>query len=166
MNTIVIPLLQAAGPIALSVVSFALAFSWSARIEPAARLRTEGSRLAGFSAIGALLLLAAAIVYVTPGLLLADDFGTVVAMPLVATWAIVAGALVVRSMLQTGVVRVVSAAFAVVAVSGAAAGILTAVSRHHPIAATILPTGAFVLVVGAVAALVAWARPEAGSAAA
>lgn len=98
--------------------------------------------------------------YVVPGLLLRDDFGAIVALPIVATWAIVAAALGLRAALLTGVARVVSAAFAIVAAFGAVAGVLVTLSAHHAIAATILPTGAFVLVVSAIAALIGWARVE------
>jgi hypothetical protein len=160
MNTILIPLLQGAGPVALAVVSFALAFTWPALIEPVGRLGDERARLTAFASVGAALLLAGAVVYVVPGLLLTDDLGGIVALPVVATWTIVAAALTVRATLQAGVERVVSAAFAIVAVFGVIAGILIAVSWHHAIAATILPTGAFVLVVGAIAALIAWTRVE------
>lgn len=160
MNTILIPLLQGAGPVALAVVSFALAFTWPSLIEPVVRLGAERSRLAVFAGIGAALLLASAVVYVVPGLLLAGELGTIVALPVVATWAIVATALALRAALQTGVARVVSAAFAIVAVFGGVAGILISLSWHHAVAATILPTGAFVLVVGALAALIGWARVE------
>jgi hypothetical protein len=160
MNTILIPLLQGAGPVALAVVSFALAFTWPSLIEPIGRLRGERSRLTAFAGIGAVLLLASALVYVVPGLLLAGELGAIVALPVVATWAIVATALAVRAALQTGVARVVSAAFSIVAVFGAAAGILISLSWHHAVAATILPTGAFVLVVSALAALIGWARVE------
>ena len=73
-----------------------------------------------------------------------------------------AAGLVVRGMLQTGVARVVSASFAVVAATGAAAGILTAVCAHHAIARSILPTGGFLLVVAALAAIVFWAHSDRG----
>ncbi|MEY9952148.1 hypothetical protein [Leifsonia sp. EB34] len=158
MNTILIPLLQGAGPVALAVVSFALAFTWTSLIEPVMRLRSERGRLAGFSAVGALLLLAASIVYIVPGVLLRDDFGTVVGAPLAVTWVILAIALGVRALFQTGLARAVSGMFSIVTVFGAVAGILVALSWHHPISATVLPTGAFVLVVGAIAGIVAWAR--------
>lgn len=160
MNTILIPLLQGAGPVALAVVSFALAFTWPSLIEPVARVGSERARLAVFASVGAMLLLAASVVYVVPGLLLVDDLGAIVALPVVATWAIVAAALAVRAALQTGVERVASAAFAIVAVFGAVAGVLMTVSWHHAIAATILPTGAFVLVVSGIAAFIGWARLE------
>ena len=160
MNTILIPLLQGAGPVALAVVSFALAFTWPSLIEPVSRFGSERARLGAFASVGAMLLLAASVVYVVPGLLLVDDLGAIVALPVVATWAIVATALALRAALQSGVARVVSAAFAIVAVFGAVAGILITMSWHHAIAATILPTGAFVLVVSAIAALIGWARVE------
>lgn len=160
MNTILIPLLQGAGPVALAVVSFALAFTWSSLIDPVGRLGSERGRLSGFAAVGVLLLLAATVVYVVPGVLLRDDFGAVVVAPIAATWVIVAAALGVRSLLQTGIARVVSVAFSIVTLFGAAAGVLTALSWHHPISSTILPTGAFVLIVGAIAGIVAWARPD------
>lgn len=161
MNTVIIPLLQGAGPVALAVVSFALAFTWPSLLEPVARLGSERARLAGLSAVGVLLLVAAGIVYVVPGVLLKDDFGAFVAAPLAVTWTIVAVALAVRSLFQTGVARVVSAGFAIATLFGAAAGILVALSWNHPISGTVLPTGAFVLVVGALAWLVVWARPDA-----
>lgn len=160
MNTILIPLLQGAGPVALAVVSFALAFTLPSLIEPIVRLRSERGRLAGFSAVGALLLLAAGIVYAVPGVLLSDDFGAVVVAPLAVTWIILAAALGLRSLFQTGLARVVSAAFSIATVFGAAAGVLIALSWHHPISTTVLPTGAFVLVIGAIAGIVAWARPD------
>lgn len=160
MNTILIPLLQGAGPVALAVVSFALAFTWPNLIEPVARLLSGRARLTAFVALGGALLLACAVVYVVPGFLLTDDLGAIVALPVVATWAIVATALALRAALQSGIERVVSAAFAIVAVVGAIAGILVTLSWHHAIAATILPTGAFVLVVSAIAALIGWARVE------
>jgi hypothetical protein len=160
VNTILIPLLQGAGPVALAVVSFALAFTWPSLIEPVTRLRSEHGRLGGFAAVAVLLLVAASIVYVVPGVLLSDDFGALVAAPLAITWIIVAVALALRSLFQIGVPRVVSAAFSIVSLFGAAAGVLIALSWHHPISATVLPTGAFVLVMGAIAGIVAWARPE------
>ena len=116
MNTILIPLLQGAGPVALAVVSFALAFTWPSLIEPVSRFGSERARLGAFASVGAMLLLAASVVYVVPGLLLVDDLGAIVALPVVATWAIVATALALRAALQSGVARVVSAAFAIVAV--------------------------------------------------
>jgi hypothetical protein len=160
MNTILLSLLQGAGPVAFAVVSFALAFTWPSLAAPIGQLGSERARLTAYLSLGAGLLLAGAVVYVVPGLILTDDFGAIVALPVVATWAIVSAALVVRATLQTGVERVVSASFAVVAVFGTAAGILVALSGHHAIAATILPTGAFVLVVSAIAALIGWARVE------
>lgn len=160
MNTILIPLLQGAGPVAVAVVSFALAFTWSALIDPVGRLGSEHARVTGYASVGAALLLAGAVVYVVPGFLLTDDLGAIVALPVVATWAIVATALAVRAALQTGIERVVSAAFAIIASFGAIAGILITSSWNHAITATILPTGAFVLVVSAIAALIGWARVE------
>ncbi|WP_426625824.1 hypothetical protein ACPPVW_07195 [Leifsonia sp. McL0607] len=160
MNTILIPLLQGAGPVALAVVSFALAFTWPNVIDPVGRLGSERTRLTAFASIGAALPLAGAVVYVVPGLLLMDDLGTIVALPVVVTWGILAAALAVRAALQTGVERMVSASFAIVAIVGALAGILLTLSWNHAIAATILPTGAFVLVVSAIAALIGWARVE------
>lgn len=160
MNTIFFPLLQGAGPIALAVVSFALAFTWRSLMPAVSRLGSECARLTGLASLGALLLLAAAVVYLVPGLLLTDDLGSILALPVVATWAIVAVALALRSALRTGAERVISAAFAIVAVSGAVAGVLITLSWHHAISATILPTGAFVLCVSALVALIGWSRVE------
>lgn len=162
VNPILIPLLQSAGAVALAVVSFAFAFTWPVLAAPIERLGTERSRLAAYAGLGGLLMLAGAVVYVVPGMLLRDDLGMVVAVPIAVTWAITAAGLVVRGMLQTGVARVVSASFAVVAATGAAAGILTAICAHHAIARSILPTGGFLLVVAALAAIVFWAHSDRG----
>lgn len=162
MNTILIPLLQSAGAVALAVVSFAFAFTWPTVVAPIDGLRSERARLGAFAGVGALLALAAGIVYLVPGLLLRDDLGVIVAVPIAATWAITAAGLAVRGMLQTGVARAVSVSFAVVATTGAVAGILTALSAHHAIARSILPTGGFLLALGALAAVVFWAHSDRG----
>jgi hypothetical protein len=160
MNPILIPLLQGAGVVALAVMAFALAFTWPSLGRPAGRIRVERTRLLAFAGIGAALILAAAAVYLSPAVLLGDDLGLIVAAPIALTWAIAAAALVVRGMLQHGIARVISVAFAVVAVTGAAAGILSALCAHHAGAASIVSTGAFPLVVTAIAGVVFWSGAE------
>lgn len=159
MNPILVSLVQSAGVVALAVVSFALAFTWPSLLPSAQRVRSEHARLAVFCGLGAVLVLAAGFAYLAPGLLLRDDLGLIVAVPIAATWAITAAALAVRGLVLGGATGVVSCSFAVVTVTGATAGILTALCAH-PIAAMIVPTGAFLLAVGALTAIVYWARED------
>lgn len=160
MNALLVPLLQSAGAVALSVVAFSLAFTWSSLTAPIRRLRTEGARLRAYAALGVVMLLAAVVVYLAPGLLLRDTVGLPMAVPLLGTWLITAGALVVRGMVAQGAVRAVSWAYTAVAFCGAGAGLLSALAAQHRIADTITPTGAFLLAVGAIAGIVFWAGRE------
>ncbi|WP_025158007.1 hypothetical protein [Leifsonia aquatica] len=160
MDTILLPLLQSAGAVALAVVAFSLAFTWTALRAPLERLRTERSRLLGYLGLGAVLVLASAIVYLVPGLLLRDTIGLALAFPLAAVWLIAAAALIVTGLVQTGAARALSYAFAVVSVAGVAAGIVSALSAQHGFADQITPTGAFLLVIGGVAAVVIWSGRE------
>ncbi|MFF2050891.1 hypothetical protein ACFVU2_04760 [Leifsonia sp. NPDC058194] len=166
MDTILLPLLQSAGAVALAVVAFSLAFTWTTLRAPLDRLTTERSRLFGYLGLGVVLMLAAAVVYLVPGLLLRDTIGLALAFPLAAVWLIAAVALLVTGLVQTGSARAVSYAFAVVSFAGAAAGIVSAVFAQHGLADRITPTGAFLLVIGGITAVVVWSGREddAGSA--
>ena len=161
MNALLLPLLQGAGAVALAVVAFTLTFTWPSLVAPIQALRSEKARLAGFGALGVALLLAAALVYAAPGLLLRDELGLIVAFPIAATWLIVAAALIVRGLVLQGAGGVISYGFAAVSVGGAATGIVSAVFAQHRIADTITPTGAFLLGLAAIAGIVFWARIEA-----
>jgi hypothetical protein len=123
-------------------------------------LRTERARLAGFAGLGLLLVLSASLIYAIPGLLLRDPLGLLLAFPVAALWAIGAVALVVRGLILDGAARAISIAFAVVAGCGVLAGLVSAVLVQHGVADTVTPTGAFLLAVGALAAVVFWARAE------
>ncbi len=160
MGVILLPLLQGAGAVALAVVAFSLAFTWPSLVGPIQELRSERARLLAFSGLGLVLVLSAAVVYLTPGLLLRDELGLVLALPVGAMWLIATVALVIRGLVLRGVARAISAAFAVVSFCGVVAGIVSAVCAQHRIADTITPTGAFVLVVGAVAGIVFWSKTD------
>lgn len=161
MDTILLPLLQSAGAVALAVVAFSLAFTWTALRAPLDRLRTERARLLGYLGLGVVLVLAAAVVYLVPGQLLRDTVGLTLAFPLAAVWLIAAAALVITGMVQTGAARAVSSAFAIVSAAGVAAGIVSALCAQHGVADRITPTGAFLLVIGGIVAVVVWSGREA-----
>ena len=93
-------------------------------------------------------------------MLLRDPLGLLLALPVAALWLIGAVALVVRGLVMDGAARAISYAFAVVAVCGAAAGIVSAVLTQHGVADTVTPTGAFLLAVGGLASVILWARAE------
>jgi hypothetical protein len=156
MDTILLPLLQGAGAVALAVVAFSLAFTWTSLRAPLDRLRTERARLLGYLGLGAGLILGATVLYLVPGMLLRDTIGLALAFPLAAVWLIAAAALIVTGLVQTGAERVVSYALAVVSVAGVAAGIVSALCAQHGFADRITPTGAFLLGVGAIVAVVVW----------
>lgn len=160
MNALLVPLLQSAGAVALAVVAFSLAFTWSTLTVQIRQLATEGGRLRAYTALGAVIVLAAVVIYLAPGVLLRDTVGLAMAVPLLGTWLITAGALVVRGLVARGAVRAVSWGYAVVAFCGAGAGLLSALAALHRIADTITPTGGFMLVVGAIAGIVFWASRE------
>lgn len=160
MDTILLPLLQSAGAVALAVVAFSLAFTWTALRAPLDRLSSERSRLLGYLGLGAVLALAASVVYLVPGLLLRDTIGLALAFPVAAVWLIAAAALLVTGLVQTGVARAVSSAFAIVSFAGAAAGIVSALCTLHGLADRITPTGAFLLVIGGITAVVVWSGRE------
>lgn len=160
MIGILLPVLQGAGSVALAFVAFALAFSWPSLLAPLVQLRTDRARLAGFAGLGLVLVLAASLIYATPGVLLRDPLGLLLAFPVAALWLIGAVALVVRGLVLDGAARAISVAFAVVAGCGALAGIVSAVLVQHGMPDTVTPTGAFLLTVGALAAVVFWARAE------
>jgi len=92
--------------------------------------------------------------------LLRDPLGLLLAFPVAALWLIGAVALVIRGLVLDGAARAISVAFAVVAGCGALAGIVSAVLVQHGMPDTVTPTGAFLLTVGALAAVVFWARAE------
>jgi hypothetical protein len=106
------------------------------------------------------LLIAASLLYLVPGVLLRDPFGLVLAVPVATLWLIGAVALAVRGLVVTGAARAVSVALAVVACSGAVAGIASGVLAQRGLADTVTPIGAFLLVVSALAAVIAWAHRE------
>jgi hypothetical protein len=160
MTEILLPLLQGAGSVALALVAFALAFTWPSLQRPILGLRTEGARAGAFALLGVVLLLAATVVYVAPGVLLRDPLGLLLAFPVATLWLVAAASLVVRGLVVGGAARAVSYAFAVVATTGTLAGILSAVLVQRGIADTVTPTGAFLLAIGGVAAVILWAREE------
>ncbi len=155
-----LPLVQSAGVLAVAVVGFALLFSWTAMLPALQDAPTEGRRFATAVSIGAALTVAAGVVYAAPTVLLAGDPSVFLMLPIAATWLIAAVALMLRGALSTGVARTLSYFFATVATAGAVAGILSAALSQHPSAASITPTGAFLLALGAIAGVVAWAQSD------
>jgi hypothetical protein len=160
MNVVLLTLLQGVGAVALSVVAFAVALTWPSLTASIEGMRTERSRLLNYSGLGVALLIAAVPIYLAPGLLLRDELGFSLAIPLVATWVIAAAALVVRGFLLAGVARVISYAYAIVAATGMAAGIVSGLFAQHLIADTITPTGAFLLALAAVTGIVLWSNAD------
>jgi hypothetical protein len=160
MLGILLPVLQGAGSAALAVVALALALTWPSLLGPILRLRTERARIAAFAGLGLVLVLAAAVLYAVPGVLLRDPLGLLLSLPVAALWLIAAVALIVRGLVLDGAARAVSFAFAVVAGCGVLAGIVAAVLVQRGLADTVTPAGAFLLAVGALAAVIFWARAE------
>lgn len=160
MLAILLPVLQGAGSVALSVVAFALAFTWPSLSQPILRLRTDGARVLAFCGLGVVLALAASVLYATPGVLLRDPLGLLLSVPVAALWLIGAVALVVRGLVLGGAARAISFAFAVITACAVIAGIASAVLTQHGVADTVTPTGAFLLALGALASFVLWARAE------
>lgn len=158
MIGILLPVLQGAASVALALVAFAIALTWPALLPSIVGVRREGKRLVAFAGLGAALMVAASVVYVTPGLLLRDPLGLVLTLPVVVLWLLGAVALAVRGIVMDGAARAISYAFALVAVTGALAGIGAAVPAQHGLADTVTPTGAFLLALGALAAVIFWAR--------
>ncbi|WP_431246120.1 hypothetical protein [Leifsonia xyli] len=160
MIGILLPVLQGAGSVALALVAFALAFTWPSLLGPILRLRTDARRLLASAGLGLVLLLAASLLYATPGVLLRDPLGMLLALPVAVLWLTGAVALIVRGLVMRGATRAISYAFAVVAGCGVIAGILSALIAQHGAADTVTPTGAFLLAVGALASVILWARSE------
>ncbi|MFP3467169.1 hypothetical protein [Leifsonia sp. SIMBA_070] len=160
MMGILLPVLQGAGSVALSLVAFALAFTWPSLLRPILRLRTDGARVLAATGLGFVLILAAALLYITPGVLLRDPLGMLLLVPVAVLWLTGAVALVVRGMVLGGAARGISYALAVVAGAGVAAGIVSGVLTQQGMADTVTPTGAFLLAVGALASVIFWARAE------
>lgn len=158
MIGVLLPVLQGAASVALALVAFAVALTWPSLLPSIVAVRRDGARLAAFAGLGIVLVLAASAVYLTPGLLLRDPMGLLLSVPVVALWLLGAVALAVRGIVMDGAVRAISFAFAVVAVTGALAGVAAVVLAQYDIADRVTPTGAFVLAVGAVATVIFWAR--------
>ncbi len=160
MNVDLLPLVQAAGAVTLAVVAFGFAFSWTSVIPAIRAFSTERGTLLGFAALGTAQVAAAALLYVVPGVLLRDELGLLISIPIAATWCIAAAALVVRGLLVHGAARAVSFAFAIASVCGLGAGIVSALCAQHRIADTITPTGAFLLALAAIVGVVAWSNSD------
>ena len=160
MLGILLPVLQGAGSVALALVAFALAFTWPSLTQPILRLRTDGGRALAFAGLGAVLALAAALLYVTPGVLLRDSLSILLSLPVVLLWLIGTVALVVRALVRGGASRVISFAFAAVSACGVIAGMVSVALTQHGLPDTVTPTLAFLLALGALAAFVFWARAE------
>jgi hypothetical protein len=160
MLGILLPVLQGAGSVALSLVAFALAFTWPSLTRPILRLRTDGGRALGFAGLGAVLTLAAALLYVTPGMLLRDSLSLLLSLPVVLMWLIGTVALVVRGLVLRGAARAISFAFSVVSACGVVAGLVSVALTQHGVPDTVTPTGAFLLALAALASFVFWARAE------
>lgn len=160
MLGILLPVLQGAGSVALTLVAFALAFTWPSLTRPILRLRTDGERALAFAGLGAVLALAAALLYLTPGVLLRDSLNPLFSLPVVLLWLIGTVALIIRGLVVRGAARAISFAFAVVSVCGVAAGMVSAALTQHGQPDQVTPTGAFLLALAALAAFVFWARAE------
>jgi multidrug transporter EmrE-like cation transporter len=160
MNVVLLTLLQGVGAVALSVVAFSVALTWPSLTASIEGMRTERSRLLTYAGLGVALLIAAAPIYLAPGLLLRDELGFSLAIPLVATWVIASAALVVRGFLLKGVARVISYSYAIVAGTGLVAGIVSGLYAQHQLADTVTPTGAFLLALAAVTGIVLWSNAE------
>ena len=157
---ILLPLVRGAGVMALTVVAFALLFTWPSVVPSLRAARSETGRLWASLGLGAALIGAGAVVYLAPSVLLSDDPSPLLMLPISITWVIASAALLVRGMLATGVARVVSSYFSIVSFVGLVAGVLAAAFSGHESAAGIAPTGAFLLALAAVVGVVAWAQAE------
>jgi len=157
---ILLPLVRGAGVMALTVVAFALLFTWPSVVPSLRAARSETGRLWASLGLGAALIGAGAVVYLAPSVLLSDDPSPLLMFPIAITWVIASAALLVRGMLATGVARVVSSYFSIVSFVGLVAGVLAAAFSGHESAAGIAPTGAFLLALAAVVGVVAWAQAE------
>ncbi|MDN4597969.1 hypothetical protein [Leifsonia virtsii] len=160
MLGILLPVLQGAGSVALSLVAFALAFTWPSLTQPILRLRTDGARALGFAGLVLVLALAAGLLYATPGVLLRDSLSILLSAPVVLLWLIGVVALIVRGLVLHGAARAISFAFAVASAAGVIAGIVSVALTQHGMPDTVTPTGAFLLALAALAAFVFWARAE------
>ena len=160
MDVDLLPLVQGAGAVTLAVVAFGFAFTWPSLIGPILSPASERVRLLLFTGLGLLQVVAASLLYVVPGLLLRDEVGLLISVPLAATWLIAAAALAIRGLVLRGAARAVSFSFSLASVCGLAAGIVAALCAQHRIADTITPTGAFLLALTAVAGIVCWSKTE------
>ncbi|WP_223693016.1 hypothetical protein [Leifsonia poae] len=153
-------LLSGVGTVVLALVAFTVAFTWPVLASAIQRMRSERSRLAAFAGLGGALVLASVPLYLVPGILLRDELGFALLVLVAATWVIASVSLVVRAMLVTGVARVITTSYAIVAGSGLIAGLVSAVCSQHRIADTITPTGAFLLGLAAVTGIVFWSKSD------
>ncbi|WP_431278820.1 hypothetical protein [Leifsonia poae] len=160
MNVSLLSLFQGVGATTLAIVAFTVALTWPALTPSIDALRTERARLFSYAGLGVMLLLTSVPLYLAPGLLLRDGFDASLAIMLATTWVIAVVALAIRSALLTGVRRAITIAFAAVGGTGLVAGVLSSAAGQDPVADTITPTGAFLLVVAAVAAVIFWSQTE------
>jgi hypothetical protein len=160
MNVSLISLLQGVGATTLAIVAFTVALTWPALMPSIQAVRPERIRSFFYAGLGLALLLATVPLYLAPGVLLRDGFDPALAIMLVATWTIAVAALVLRGLLLTGVSRALTFAFAAVAGTGLIAGFVSSVGTQNHIADTTTPTGAFLLVLAAVVAVVLWSNTD------
>ena len=161
MNVSLLSLLQGVGTVTLAIVAFTVALTWPALTPSLRALRSEHAKLLAFTGLALALFLGTTTLYLIPGILLRDGFDAAMAIMLGAMWTIAVVALTIRGLLLRGVARVVSLAFAVVAATGLIAGYVAAFCAEHHLADTITPTGAFLLIVAAIAGIVFWSNTDA-----
>ncbi|MFF1876503.1 hypothetical protein [Leifsonia sp. NPDC058230] len=160
MNVTLLNLLQGVGATALAIVAFTVALTWPALVPSIRAVRPDRTRHLLFSGLGVALLLTTVPLYLAPGVLLHDGFDAALATMLIATWAISVGALVIRGLLLSSVARAFTLAFAAVAGTGLIAGFGSSLATQNHVADTITPTGAFLLVIAAVAAVIFWSNAD------
>jgi hypothetical protein len=160
MNVSLISLFQGVGATTLAIVAFTVALTWPALMPSIQAVCPERIRSFFYAGLGLALLLTTVPLYLAPGVLLRDGFDPALAIMLVATWAIAVAALVIRGLLLTGVPRALTFAFAAVAGTGLIAGFVSSLGLQNHVPDTITPTGAFLLVVAAVAAVVFWSNTD------
>ena len=160
MNDSLLSLFQGVGATTLAIVAFTVALTWPVLTPSIREMRSGRTRNIFYAGLGLALLLTTAPLYLAPGVLLRDGFDPALAIMLIATWVIAVAALVIRGFLLTGVPRALAFAFAAVAGTGLIAGFVSSVASQNHIADTITPTGAFLLVLAAVVAVVFWSNTD------
>jgi hypothetical protein len=160
MNVSLISLFQGVGATTLAIVAFTVALTWPALTPSIQAVRPERMRSLFCAGLGFALLMATVPLYLVPGVLLRDGFDPALAIMLGATWTIAVGALVIRGLLLTGVPRALTIAFAAVAGTGLIAGFVSSLGLQNHVPDTITPTGAFLLVVAAIASVVFWSNAD------